>query len=915
MKFKYSLLALFMVFGSLGFSQFKFNEYSCSNVGGVKDPTASGYATSPDWVEIYNTSTVPKKLTGWYISDDRNNLRKWQVSLYNNQNIYVDSFRVQVIFLNGANKETPGTIGTQSVNLHTNFQLNQTASPWLYLNNGGPKPLDSVKIQRSQPDHSWGRYPNGTGAWKLYAVNNAGKKNPGTPGACYKGYAPTPKLVQKPGYYSSGGNFSLDIKDTSSTSSPYEIYASSDCTPPQYYIISNPSVSSLGSNIGSLTALTINTSGGVMVRAIAVDTSATNATSPTFTNNNSYLPSFEAYGAYILDSIYKMGVTCACLDTNNIKVAADTAYMMYDFIGKDKKEKVKNFGQAMINKIDFNQSVPYGSPAEDYQFQFRSEDEYGYNYSNRYNFFTDANLGVTSRADYPELTFRASAEDHFLQGGVGPSGIGANHLRDLFNHTYNLRHKINFEASHYTPTYLIVNGRNKGIYYIKEPFDTSYTKYYFNYTHADIIANDITPGTSGQNFTTTTLAGNYAHWTNFYNFVMSSSTNIHDPNYYGRIADSMDMASFCDYMIYNMYSVNEDFVKRQALYWRGIPDDTSDHRDPKWRFALTNTDMTWGLNTHNYTNITDNGENTSPCDYQNASPGVAPSTQYSLIRMFNKLMYNDTFKNQFTSRYMDLLNTAYSCDSIKPHFAYLRTLLLGDMPSHVWFNTLSGGTGDSVHYWKVQCDSMNLFMQRRCSLALKSIQSASCFYGDSLDGPYNICVDVFPPKSGYVKFNTLTIKNFVWNGKYLDSIMNSAVGIPDTNYVFDHWETKYDLHPDKYTDSVNFFINQNDCIKAFFKLKPADQTYGAPMIPTAFSPNGDNNNDILNVYGIAKATSYELFVYNRWGEQLFFSTDKTKGWDGTYNGKTVPVGIYAYRYNIVINGKTYNKHGSVTLLR
>lgn len=70
------------------------------------------------------------------------------------------------------------------------------------------------------------------------------------------------------------------------------------------------------------------------------------------------------------------------------------------------------------------------------------------------------------------------------------------------------------------------------------------------------------------------------------------------------------------------------------------------------------------------------------------------------------------------------------------------------------------------------------------------------------------------------------------------------------------------------------------------------------FIPGAFSPDGDGNNDILQ----AKATllqSFNLYVYNRWGNVVFHSDDITKGWDGTINGANAPAGSYAYRLKAV----------------
>jgi gliding motility-associated-like protein len=65
--------------------------------------------------------------------------------------------------------------------------------------------------------------------------------------------------------------------------------------------------------------------------------------------------------------------------------------------------------------------------------------------------------------------------------------------------------------------------------------------------------------------------------------------------------------------------------------------------------------------------------------------------------------------------------------------------------------------------------------------------------------------------------------------------------------------------------------------------------------PDVFSPNGDGINDSFNV-SIVGHDSFELFIYDRWGNQLFSTTDTEEGWDGTYpNGKEVPQDVYMYK--------------------
>ncbi len=86
-------------------------------------------------------------------------------------------------------------------------------------------------------------------------------------------------------------------------------------------------------------------------------------------------------------------------------------------------------------------------------------------------------------------------------------------------------------------------------------------------------------------------------------------------------------------------------------------------------------------------------------------------------------------------------------------------------------------------------------------------------------------------------------------------------------------------------------------------------------LPTAFTPNGDGVNDIwyLRSNFIKKM---ELIVYNRWGEEVFRSTEQKVGWDGTYNGKKLEPDAFAYALKVTcINDVEYHKRGNVNLLK
>ena len=86
-------------------------------------------------------------------------------------------------------------------------------------------------------------------------------------------------------------------------------------------------------------------------------------------------------------------------------------------------------------------------------------------------------------------------------------------------------------------------------------------------------------------------------------------------------------------------------------------------------------------------------------------------------------------------------------------------------------------------------------------------------------------------------------------------------------------------------------------------------------VPNAFVPKGLNNIFIpLNVF--VNTEDYLFSVYNRWGMLIFQTTDSKSGWDGTFQGKDAPQGVYVYSISYKNSqNKMIEKHGTVTLMR
>ncbi len=95
----------------------------------------------------------------------------------------------------------------------------------------------------------------------------------------------------------------------------------------------------------------------------------------------------------------------------------------------------------------------------------------------------------------------------------------------------------------------------------------------------------------------------------------------------------------------------------------------------------------------------------------------------------------------------------------------------------------------------------------------------------------------------------------------------------------------------------------------------ADVQPSHTYIPNAFSPKGYNNIfKPISIYADTK--NYYFVIYNRMGEMLFETRDPSEGWDGTYEGDYVPLGVYIYYVKFTTSGgEKFEKRATVTVIK
>ena len=157
---------------------------------------------------------------------------------------------------------------------------------------------------------------------------------------------------------------------------------------------------------------------------------------------------------------------------------------------------------------------------------------------------------------------------------------------------------------------------------------------------------------------------------------------------------------------------------------------------------------------------------------------------------------------------------------------------------------------------------------------------ASCI--DNIDG-----LIVAAATGGYTPYT------YDWSHGLLDSIIN----VPSGEYSL----TIIDNEGCEESETIFVTANQSTCLEVY----------------SAFSPNGDQNNDYWHIGNIELYPDALIEVFNRWGDRVFASKNYTNAWssawNGNYEGKPLPSATYYYVITLN-NGETPYK-GNVTIVR
>ena len=413
------LIAFVCWFGSTTTAQVVINEFSAANYENVTDNFGND---NVDWIELYNMGGVDVDLTGYFLSDNDNNLDKYAFPA----GVSIAANGYLLIYASGRDSY-------DGTNIHAGFKIRQTANEWVILSDPTTTILDSYEINvANQKNHSWARSTDGTGDWAV-ATNSTPLASNGT---TFASYVPKPNLQPLAGFYSGSVTVELTDDDPNAT-----MYYTTDGSEPD-----NSSIEYTGPF--TLSATTI-------IRSVA------------YSSDPNVLKSHEEYHTYFIDEVHVVkvlsisGTDLETLMNGSTGATPEGTLELFDETGDRVADATGEF-----NKHG-NDSWAYDQRGIDYI----ARDQFGDDYAVKYPVFDE---NITDRAVFQRLILKAAANDNY------PYEDGA-HIRDSYVHTLSAHAGMEMDERTHESCVMYVNGEYWGVYDIREKVDDhDFTEYYYD---------------------------------------------------------------------------------------------------------------------------------------------------------------------------------------------------------------------------------------------------------------------------------------------------------------------------------------------------------------------------------------------------------------------------------------------------
>ncbi len=368
--------------------------------------------------------------------------------------------------------------------------------------------------------------------------------------------------------------------------------------------------------------------------------------------------------------------------------------------------------------------------------------------------------------------------------------FAAAHIRDATASTI-IENELSLDYQAYRPSSVYINGEYWGILNIREKISEHYIA--SNHPSVDPDSIDLIDVLEEPR----AINGSVDDYLQFLEDL--ENTDVTNQEEYEAVTAQIDLENYIDYMTVQIFYANTDWPGNNVKAWK------EKSPDGKWRWLLY--DLEHGFNLYSG----DGDYNLDMIAHTTTPTGTTYSNSPWATFIFRKLLENEGFKEQFSLRMNDLINTVFQEEQMISVIDSIAAGVEAEIPAHEerWGML-------SCPWWDPNCtpqspfldqvEDMRHFARNRQGYMIDHIRTAW-----RLRGPEVLTVDVSGKNQGSVMVNRVIPKTYPWSGQYFTRIDIPVTAIPKFGYKFTGWTGDVIS-----TDSV-IYVQAEDSVFANFE--------------------------------------------------------------------------------------------------
>ena len=341
----------------------------------------------------------------------------------------------------------------------------------------------------------------------------------------------------------------------------------------------------------------------------------------------------------------------------------------------------------------------------------------------------------------------------------------------------------NFATMHYVPYAMFFDGEYWGVYWLTEKYDDVYLGYYYNVDKDNIIMLKRGQAEEGEE--------NYELYSQLKDYLTNNDLSV-DANYQ-HACEMIDIESYIDYYASEIYIGNVDWPGANEALWRVVETGDGKYEDGRWRWMMY--DVNYGT------------MDPSSADYDKLYDVMDSS------KIFRNLCRNESFKRQFTTTFMDIVNTSFAEENVNSVISSQAALM--DMPTTAHYKRFYGAENSFVFMDEIR--GIQDFFDHRKQYIVQYLKDDLGLTGVLA----SVELQINDTASGSVILNSIEPSfndDGKWNGEYYTDYPITLTAVANDGYRFVRWECDSLPENESMKETVTlFFAEEGVTIKAVFE--------------------------------------------------------------------------------------------------